>query len=579
MKRVGDYEVIGTIGQGGMAVVYKGLQASLKRPVAIKVLSQTMMEDPEIVERFNRESLIIAQLSHPNIIHVIDRGITEGMPYFVMEFVEGTTLARVIKEGLYDNGQKLDVVIQVCKALSYAHKNGVVHRDIKPANILIDKEGNAQVSDFGIAHIFNEESGGDPLTAQGLVIGTPAYMSPEQKEGSIHVTATSDLYSLGAVMYELFTGSRPHGYFRPPSEVASGLPQGLDRVILKCLAAAPADRFQSADELKDLLLELIQGAHLKDTQKERAFQGIQKIEDKFSLLDVIKDTQYTSVYLFQDKVDKQLMAIKKCKRRSGGVHEAKLLNRLRHENIVDIYGVSENEKSFIIVMEYANGGSLKDQLIRSHPWQDVLVTAKGLCEGLVFAHRNRIIHGNLRPSNVLFSKSGEVKLCDFGLDEHYTSGNWYAVPHEPKTPQTDIFAAGVIIYEMLAGMLPVWRGGQFSPSPEFKSLPFDLQEMVSKMLCRDQERRYRNLDEVLLVINDLLQSVRGAKTLSERSRHRPRAKAKQVNRDSRALVLFTIFLVATGFYALFHFESEIRDYLDDFGGKKNSITKAIEKLW
>lgn len=582
MKWVGDYEVLEKIGQGGMATVYKGLQTSLDRPVAIKVLSQKMMEDPEIVERFNRESLIIAKLSHPNIIHVIDRGLRDGMPYFVMEFVEGTTLSQVIKEGVYDNGQKLDIIIQVCKALAYAHKNGVIHRDIKPANILIDKEGNAQVSDFGIAHLFDEQSGQEPLTQQGLVIGTPAYMSPEQREGSPQVGIPSDIYSLGAVVYELFTGTRPQGRFQAPSEIAPDFPPGLDGVILKCLEPEPARRFQTAEELKDSLLKLTQGAHLNDTQKERAFQGIRKVEDKFALLDVIRDTPYTSVYLFQDRADKQLMVIKKCnKRRSGGMQEAKLLSALRHENIVDIYGVSENDRSFIMVMEYVSGGSLKDRLIQPHPWQEVLLPAREICAALSFAHQNRIIHGNLRPSNILFSSSGGVKLCDFGLEEHYASNNWYSVQGEPKTLQTDVFAVGVVLHEMLMGSLPVWRGGDFSPSPPFKTLPFDLQAVLSKMLSRKRENRYRSFDEVIPVLDELLQSVRRARTLSERSRQSPAPKrAKKAKSHSRMLVLFGVFLaLAATYFFYLNFETEIQTYLDRLTGRKDPFTEAILKLW
>ncbi len=229
MSSLGAYKVSSKIGEGGMATVYKGVQVSLDRPVAIKVLSHAMATDEELLERFQRESRIIARLTHPNIIHVIDRGITrDGRPYFVMEYVDGTDLAHLIRSGGLDQNRKLDVVLQVCKALAYAHKNGVIHRDIKPANILIDRDGNARVLDFGIAQFLDDTRDGTDRTETGAVMGTYAYMSPEQRLSAHQVTAASDLYSLGAVMYELFSGRRPEGRLRPLSEVDPCLPPGLD---------------------------------------------------------------------------------------------------------------------------------------------------------------------------------------------------------------------------------------------------------------------------------------------------------------------------------------------------------------
>jgi len=210
-----------------MATVYKGRQVSLDRPVAIKILSKKLTENKEIVERFNREALIIARLTHPNIIHVIDRGVINGMYYFIMDFVSGTDLSKIIKKESYDTNKKVEVIIQVCKAPSFAHKNGIIHRDIKPANILINAEGDALVSDFGIAQLFDKAEGGEQLTSDGTVMGTIAYMSPEQKVNSKNVASASDIYSLGVVMYELFTGTPPLGRFKPPSEINSSIPKQL----------------------------------------------------------------------------------------------------------------------------------------------------------------------------------------------------------------------------------------------------------------------------------------------------------------------------------------------------------------
>ena len=557
MRKLGDYEVIGKIGEGGMATVYKGRQVSLDRPVAIKVLSKKLTDHSDVLERFNRESLIIARLNHPNIIHVIDRGITpRGMPYFVMEYVEGAHLAQTIREGNLETNRKLDLIIQVCKALSYAHKNGVIHRDIKPSNVLIDSNMNVLVLDFGIAKFVEGERRNGHHTRANVVMGTLDYMSPEQQISSNHVTAASDLYSLGVIMYELFTGVKPLGRFKPPSEINPTVPQPLEAVILRCLEPDPGDRFAAADEIKDLLLKILQGAHLPAAQREQAIQGLSKFEDKFAFLDIIKENRHGGVYLFQDKVDHRLMVIKKRINTSAGLKEAKLLTTLKHKNIVNILGTSRKEHLFIIVMEYLSGGSLKDRMIQPIPWGDALRTALEICKGLSFAHKNRIVHGNLRPSNILFTESGQVQVADFGLDEHYSSGkgrrNWYNVFDEPKPPEADIFALGTIFYQMLTGSLPVWKGDQILIKDHLKQLPIKLQKVVMRLLSRKQGVRYRSFDQVIEELNALLTAHKGkTKRLEDRQAGK---------RLARTILLLAILLIMA--LAYLNQSGDIKKYTD-----------------
>ncbi|MBI1822482.1 MAG: serine/threonine protein kinase [Nitrospirae bacterium] len=511
MSQLGQYVVLEKIGQGGMATVYKGMQTSLNRPVAIKVLSHQLTSNKEALERFNRESLIIARLTHPNIINVIDRGTTKkGLPYFIMNYVAGETLDHSIKKGLYQNdtNKKLNIIIQMCKALSYAHNNGVIHRDIKPSNILIDLQGNVLVSDFGVAMLYDEKQDPEEITQDGVIIGTPAYMAPEQKRGSKYVTILSDLYSVGVILYFMFTGIKPASGFKRPSEMNPDISKQLEKIILKCLEEEPANRYKSVDELKESLLDFLQGGHLQAARKKEALQEITNLEDHFVLLDIIRENQYGAVYLFQKKETKELLVVKKCRRTKGGIAEAKLLTTLRHKNIVDVFGVSENDRVYIIVEGYINGGNLKERLVKTIPWQEALKIVLEICDGLSFAHKNRIIHGNVRPTNILFSDSGEVKISDFGLEEHYsreeTLINWYGIPNEPKSPQTDIFAIGIILYEMLSGSLPVWHGDKLSFHEELKFLPLDLKNIISKMISNDRVKRYRSFEEIAPIIKELL---------------------------------------------------------------------------
>ncbi len=502
MNTVGAYRITSRLGRGGMSTVYKGVQVSLDRPVAIKVISRELAGDEELIDRFRRESLIIARLSHPNIIHVIDRGLTrDRRPYFVMEFVEGTDLSRVIREGLLDPNRKLDVMIQVCKALGYAHKNGVVHRDIKPANILLDRDGNARVLDFGIAQ-FADETGPRPdRTGAGLFMGTLAYMSPEQQVDARAVTAASDIYSLGAVMYELFTGRKPVGRLERPSAVAPGLPPALDDVILRCLEPDPARRPPSADEVRDRLLQILRGAHIGGDQRRRAGQGLASAGEKFALLDVLKEDGFGAAYLYEDRVEHKLLVIKKKPVGSPGYTEARLLTTLKHPGIVNVLGATRNEQVYIVVMEYLSGGSLRERLVRPFPWDEVVRVGRGVLSALAFAHRNRIVHGDLRPTNVLFTDRDEVKLADFGQAEHYGDPggppNWYGIRGEPRSRRADLFAAGAILHQMLTGVLPRWEGCRLVPHEAAGSAPAGLWEVLRDLLQLNPEARPPSAEAVL----------------------------------------------------------------------------------
>lgn len=511
MIKLGNYNVLEQIGQGGMATVFKGMQTSLERPVAIKVLSNKLTTNKEAFEHFNRESLIIARLSHPNIINVIDRGTTEdGLPYFIMNFVDGFTLDHVIKRGIYENdtNKKLNIVIQICKALSYAHNNGVIHRDIKPSNILIDHVENVLVSDFGVAMLYDETVSTTDTSQNGIIVGTPAYMSPEQKKGSKHVTALSDLYSVGVILFYMFTGVKPAGDFKRPIEINPNISEKLDEIIVRCIEPEPENRHKSIDELKEKLLDLAQGGHLQAEQKQEALQGITSLESLFVLLDIIRETPYGAVYLFQKKETKDLLVVKKSRRTKGGINEARLLSTLRHKNIVDIFGVSENPQVYIIVEGYQKGGNLKERLVRPLPWRDSLKLMLEVCEGLSFAHKNRVIHGDLRPTNILFSELGEIRISDFGFEEHYSKEenvvNWYGVPNEKKSQQTDIFAAGTILYEMLAGALPDRKGERVIFHDEIARHPDELKSLLTQMIETDPAKRFHSFEEIIPLIKECL---------------------------------------------------------------------------
>jgi serine/threonine protein kinase len=270
---LGGYRVLSTLGQGGMARVYKAYQENLDREVAIKVLPPWYAADRGFVERFNLEARLVARLSHPNIVTVHDAGEQAGHLYIVMQLVSGGTLKQRL-DAWHRQGRTLDttevvqVFSQLAEALSYAHEHGIIHRDIKPVNVLMDSSARPILSDFGIAKVLASTQEG--LTRPGAGVGTPEYMSPEQCQGG-PIDGRADIYALGVMLFEAMTGSTPfrgdnypalaHGHiYEPtprPSTLNPAIHPGIEHVILTALMKQPQQRYQRASDMAQALRQAL----------------------------------------------------------------------------------------------------------------------------------------------------------------------------------------------------------------------------------------------------------------------------------------------------------------------------------
>jgi len=262
-RLIGNCRVIDEIGKGGMAVVYRAVQESLNRPVAIKELKDEYADDEVITERFQREALSVASFQHENIVHVYDYVVDGPRRYIIMEYVEGTNIFDLLNrvERLPPDIAAI-IALQLARALEYAHFRGVVHRDIKPSNVVISKMGEVKLMDFGIARA---EALGD-MTRPGVALGTPSYMSPEQVMGE-RVDWRSDIFSFGIVLYQMLTGRKPFretdqrtvmqvilkDSYTPSRSLFPDIPRALARVVARCLRKRPEERYLSTEELRAAL--------------------------------------------------------------------------------------------------------------------------------------------------------------------------------------------------------------------------------------------------------------------------------------------------------------------------------------
>jgi eukaryotic-like serine/threonine-protein kinase len=269
------YEILGVLGRGGMGIVYKAWQKDLKRLVAIKMIHAVHIDSPEMARRFEEEARCAGGLQHPSIVRVHEAGQYQGRPYFAMEYLAGSGLDQVLKDGPVDPKEAARLVATIALAVGYLHEKRVIHRDLKPSNILMDGRGRPFVTDFGLMKLLEEDSN---ATSSGAVLGTPSHMAPEQAAGRLdRVGPLSDVYGLGAILYSLLTGRPPfhaptqmetlvqviEGEPIPAGRLRPGLPRTIEHICMRCLEKEPADRYGSANAVAEELEKFLRGDEIE----------------------------------------------------------------------------------------------------------------------------------------------------------------------------------------------------------------------------------------------------------------------------------------------------------------------------
>ncbi|MBN9517620.1 protein kinase [bacterium] len=542
---VPGYEVLAVLGRGGMGIVYKARQLAADRLVALKVVRGGALAGPAERARFRAEAEAAARLRHPHVVAVHEVGARHGVPFLAMELVEGDSLDRRLAAGPLPPREAAELVRVVAGAVQHAHDARVVHRDIKPANILLGPAG-PKLTDFGLAKRLDSDS--TALTRDGAVLGTAGYLPPEQAAGRRDVGPAADVYALGAVLYEALTGRPP---FRagswgatidlvlraepePPALVNPAVPRDLEVVCLKCLEKDPARRYASADELAaDLARVLAGGPPLAAPVPESERLSRAAAAAGFALLAEVGRGPHAVVYRATPAAGGPPVAVK--------VYERGAVPRERWQMWFD--GAAARwaaathphlllptrrgwlgDRPFV-AQEFVPAGSVAAQFGGTRcSLVAALRLVVQLTEVVGYLHRQGLVHGNVKPSNVLLAAGDIPRLADPLLPGELLHGDAdaYRAPEladpaaEPR-PHTDVYGLAAVLYALLTGGPP----GTARLAEVRDDVPPELDWVCGRCLKADPWTRPPRAYDLLRGLRPLLKAAEAAADAARRPRHRP----------------------------------------------------------
>lgn len=543
--KYGHYRVEKPVGKGAMGYVLKGLDEGLDRVVAIKVLAPELSGSADFVERFRREAKALATLDHPGIASIFSFGEESGEHYFAMQWCSGGTLSDLHeKSGRIETITSIDIVIQCAHALSAAWRKGIVHRDVKPSNIMFDENSRVKIVDFGLAR---SQAPSVSLTEVSNIIGTPSFMSPEQARVS-KVDHRADIYSLGITLYFLLYGQLPftdstsigilikHATIPLPAydDLGGKVPLEAYKIVERMTQKDPSQRYLTYDELI-LDLERLQKRLSPGESASIGDSGAREKYGPYVIEALVGGGRLGKLYKSFDETLRRFAALKILSKQFSDSRDlieyftrrSRQLSALDHPGIARFYNFGEHQGDYYFANEWCDGGSLADMIRKkgrievSKSIQIVLSCATALSAAADFG----ILHGNIRPKNILFDEGRETKIADFGWaarasrEAPGSSGNSIFMAPE-RTPvsepdvRSDIYSLGITFCCILYGIHPSQPGlkldrdgiSELSQKDPGRSVPSRVHDILVKMTQEDFEHRYSGYGSLIRDLGDVLRS-------------------------------------------------------------------------